>query len=129
MGSRVVAPLVAVIVLVAGCAATPVPPPAAPLPSDADGMPEDVRALLERRCAGCHVAGPRDRAGWGSVLDVPRMVQARIVVPGDPHASPLIGQLVVGEMPRRGPRLRAPEVELLERWIRGLEPVALDSSK
>jgi mono/diheme cytochrome c family protein len=114
-------------VIAAGCAAE-LPPPAPPSPSPppaAADMPGDVRALLERRCAGCHVTGPHDAAGWGSVLDVPRMVEARIVVPGEPQHSPLIGQLIVGEMPRKGPRLRAPEVQLLERWIRGLVPVAL----
>jgi hypothetical protein len=91
------------------------------------GMPPDVRALLESRCAGCHVDGPRDAAGWGSVLDVPQMIKARIIVPGDPHASSMIGQLLVGEMPRRGPRLQAREVDLLGRWIRGLaSPIAAE---
>jgi mono/diheme cytochrome c family protein len=127
MGRRMVRPFV-LATFVAGC--TAVLPPAAPAPPRASpDMPGDVRALLERRCSGCHVSGPRDAAGWGSVLDVPRMVQARIVVPGDPQHSPLIGQLVVGEMPRKGPRLRATEVELLVRWIHGLVPVALAPMK
>jgi mono/diheme cytochrome c family protein len=107
-------------VLAAGCAAAPPPPPQAP--PGALSMPGEVQALLKDRCAGCHRTGPRDAAGWGSVLDVPRMVEARIVIPGDPRHSPLIGQLVVGEMPRKGPPLRAPEVALLERWIRALDP-------
>jgi mono/diheme cytochrome c family protein len=132
MGSRVfvIAAVIASAAMAPGCAEQPVPlragpPPPAPSASEGAGIPGEVRALLERRCAGCHVAGPRDAAGWGSVLDLPRMVEARIVVPGNPHASPLIGQLLVGEMPRRGPRLRAREVELLESWIRGLAPLAL----
>jgi mono/diheme cytochrome c family protein len=129
MGRRSVRPFVGVLVIV-GCAVAPVPPTQSPPPpSHEPDMPGEVRALLERRCAGCHVTGPLDKAGWGSVLDVPRMVEARIVVPGDPRHSPLIGQLVVGEMPRKGPRLRAPEVELLERWIRGLVPAVLGSLK
>jgi mono/diheme cytochrome c family protein len=127
---RIVGPLVGMLVCAAGCAAVPPPvPPPPPPPAAEPDLPAEVRALLERRCAGCHVSGPRDAAGWGSVLDVPRMVEARIVVPGDPGHSPLIGQLVVGEMPRKGPRLRAPEVELLERWIRGMVPVVLGSLK
>jgi len=129
MSRRSVRPFVGVLAVL-GCAATPVAPPLAPPPPPHEpDMPGEVRALLEHRCAGCHVTGPLDRAGWGSVLDVPRMVEARIVVPGDPRHSPLIGQLVVGEMPRKGPRLRAPEVELLERWIRGLVPAVLGSLK
>ena len=127
MRSRVVCAVVGVVSL--GCAAAPLPPPAPPpeetSPPVAEDMPADVRALLQRRCAGCHLKGPRDAGGWGSILDLPHMIEARIIVPGEPHASSLIGQLTVGEMPRRGPRLRAHELELLERWIRGLAPVAL----
>jgi mono/diheme cytochrome c family protein len=134
MCSRVVCGVIAV--LASGCAGAPLPAPesaaeeeSAPAPVAAGDMPGEVRALLQRRCAGCHVAGPGDAGGWGSVLDVPRMIEARIVVPGDPRASSLIGQLLVGEMPRRGPRLRPREVELLERWIRGLASVALARSR
>jgi mono/diheme cytochrome c family protein len=127
MCSRVVRASVVAIAL--GCAEVQAPPPAAaPPPAEPvadDGMPLEVRGLLRRRCAGCHVQGARDAAGWGSVLDLPRMIEARIVVPGDPRASSLIGQITVGEMPRRGPRLQAREVELLERWIRSLAPFAL----
>jgi len=126
MRSCVVCAVIGVVAV--GCATAPPPPPPPPPPEIADtagDMPPDVRALLASRCAGCHLKGPRDRGGWGSVLDLPRMIEARIIVPGDPHASSLIGQLTVGEMPKRGPKLRAHELELLERWIRGLAPFAL----
>jgi mono/diheme cytochrome c family protein len=129
MRRRIVRPVVGMLALIAvACAATPSPPPEPPpAPPAPSAMPGEVRALLERRCAGCHRSGARDAAGWGSVLDVPRMVKARIVVPGEPQHSPLIGQLVVGEMPRQGPRLRASELQLLERWIR--EMAAFESRK
>ena len=119
MCSRVVRWLV---LLACGCAQAPLPEAE---PSPAADLPAEVRALLQRRCAGCHRAGPDDQGGWGSVLDVRGMIEARVVVPGDPRASSLIGQLTAGEMPRRGPRLSPREVRLLERWIVELAPVSL----
>jgi mono/diheme cytochrome c family protein len=116
MCSRVVRGVIALVAC--GCAETSLPAPEPPASSP--DMPAQVQALLERRCAGCHRAGPGDKGGWGSVLDVPGMIEARVVVPGEPRASSLIGQLTAGEMPKRGPRLSPREVQLLEQWIGGL---------
>lgn len=117
--ARVLRALAGAAALAGGCGAARLPEVVDPGPAVA--MPGEVRALLERRCAGCHVAGARDQAGWGSVLDVPAMIEARILVPGAPGASPLIGQLVAGEMPRRGQPLWPGEIRLLARWIAALE--------
>ena len=49
--------------------------PAMPAPGvTAEEMPADVQALLRSKCAGCHTYGQADPAGWGSVLDVSRMI-------------------------------------------------------
>ena len=48
-------------------------------------MPADVQACCGSKCAGCHTYGQADPAGWGSVLDVSRMIDSDIVVPGDPE--------------------------------------------
>jgi hypothetical protein len=116
------------VMLAAGCATAGLSQPAADAsssPAEAAGpgapMPDEVRALLQSRCAGCHRAGPGDRGGWGSVLDAAGMIEAGIIVPGAPESSPLIGQLVAGEMPRRGPRLQSPEIRMLSRWIATLD--------
>ena len=95
-------------------------PPAKPAPGVAPmtEMPADVMALLQGRCAGCHTYGQADPAGWGSVLDISRMIDSDIVVPGDPNASRLIDRVAVaGDMPPKGDRLKADEVALLKQWI------------
>jgi mono/diheme cytochrome c family protein len=103
-------------------AAAPSGPPqggGAPAPGLATtGMPQDVLALLQGRCAGCHTYGQADPAGWGSVMDVSRMIDADIVVPGDPNASRMIDRVAVaGDMPPKGTRLTSEEVKVLKGWI------------
>jgi mono/diheme cytochrome c family protein len=94
------------------------PPPGA---AQSD-MPDDVQALLKSRCAGCHTYGQADPAGWGSVLDVSRMIDGDIIVPGDPAASRLFDRVAVaGNMPPSGPRLTGDELALIKQWITGLK--------
>jgi mono/diheme cytochrome c family protein len=103
-------------------------PPMAPTPPTGSGpgpvpadMTQEAFAILAGRCAGCHTYGQADPAGWGSVLDVARMIDSDIIVPGDPGASRLIDRIaVVGDMPPKGERLKAHEVEALRTWIQGM---------
>jgi mono/diheme cytochrome c family protein len=97
--------------------------PARPAPGiTGPQMPTDVLAILQSRCAGCHTYGQADPAGWGSVLDISRMIASDIVVPGDPGASRLIDRVAVaGDMPPKGERLKADEVALLKQWITELK--------
>ncbi len=114
------------------------PPPPATNPNPGTGTPapgvvpvdmtQEAFAILQSRCSGCHTYGQADPAGWGSVLDVARMIDADIVVPGDPNASRMIDRVaVVGDMPPKGERLKSAEVEALKTWIQGLkrEPIAI----
>jgi hypothetical protein len=106
------------------------PGPPAMLPADSlpgsgpvEPMPFDVLALLRERCSSCHRYGQDDPAGWGSVLDLPRLIAADIVVPGDPSASRMIHRVAtVGDMPPTGDRLTADQVQALNRWIAALPP-------
>jgi mono/diheme cytochrome c family protein len=85
-------------------------------------MPADVLAILQGRCAGCHTYGQADPAGWGSVLDVSRMISADIVVPGEPNQSRLIDRVAVsGDMPPQGDRLKVEEIETLKKWITNMK--------
>jgi mono/diheme cytochrome c family protein len=108
------------------------PPPGmgAPAPGVTNGMPDQVLALLQGRCAGCHTYGQADPAGWGSVLDLSRMIDADIVVPGDPAASRMIDRVAVtGDMPPRGARLTSEELQTLKIWIASLRrPAAMPRS-
>jgi len=93
-------------------------PAAPPAPGLTVGMPPEVKALLQARCAGCHTYGQADPAGWGAALDMSRLTNADVVVPGDPDSSRMIDRVaVVGNMPPVGPRLTADEIQLLRQWI------------
>jgi mono/diheme cytochrome c family protein len=113
----------------AGPVTMPVAPPAGPSPMPpppagvaSDEMPTEVATLLRARCSGCHTYGLPDPAGWGSVLDVSRMIDADIIVPGSPDESRMIDRVsVAANMPPRGPRLTSEEVALLRNWISNLK--------
>jgi mono/diheme cytochrome c family protein len=119
----------------AGMPATVLPPPIsnvpvpAPLPparvSD-DGIPVEIFNILQGRCAGCHTYGQGDLAGWGSALDLSRMIDAEIVVPGDIANSRMIDRIQVrGDMPPRGDRVPAADVDKLRAWIMSLKRPSL----
>jgi mono/diheme cytochrome c family protein len=92
-----------------------------------DAIPADIYAILQARCSACHTYGQGDLGGWGSALDLSRMVDAEIVVPGNPNASRLIDRVVVrGDMPPRGDRVPAGEVDKLRAWIMGLRRPLLE---
>src|SRR4051794_9767602 len=79
-------------------APAPMPLPAAML--SMEGIPSEVQSILQGRCAGCHTYGQGDLAGWGSVLDLSRMIDAEIVTPGSPNTSRMIDRIQVrGDMP------------------------------
>jgi mono/diheme cytochrome c family protein len=100
----------------------PPPPPVMPPAQSDEDMPADVQALLRSRCAGCHTYSQADPAGWGSALDVSRMIDADIVVPGHPEESRMIDRVAVAaNMPPKGPRLTADEIGLLKGWIKNLK--------
>ncbi len=105
--------------------ATATPPPAGPPPtkilvSDIE-MPQGVRDILERRCSACHTYGERDPIGWGSVLDLSRMISSDIIVPGDPDKSRIINRVAIrSDMPYNGQRLPGGDVQVLRAWIANL---------
>ncbi|HVR64271.1 MAG TPA: hypothetical protein VMU50_20365, partial [Polyangia bacterium] len=86
-----------------------------------DGIPANVSAILQSRCSACHTYGQGDLGGWGSVLDLSRMIDAEVVVPGSPNTSRMIDRVVVrGDMPPQGDRVPANEVTTLKTWISAL---------
>jgi hypothetical protein len=106
-----------------GMGAPPPPPP--PAAAGSADMPADVANLLRTRCAGCHTYGLPDPAGWGSVLDVSRMIDGDIIVPGSPDESRMIDRVAVAaNMPPKGARLTSDEVMLLRNWITNLKRTA-----
>jgi serine/threonine-protein kinase len=81
-------------------------------------MPMGVYSILQARCSMCHTYGQRDPSGWGSVLDLSRMISADIVVPGDPDHSRMWNRIAVrADMPFNGARLSPAELTVLRAWI------------
>ena len=105
----------------AGTVVTPDAGPIVPISTPTEGMPDEVAAILGKRCASCHTYGQGDLGLWGSVLDLSRLIDAEIVVPGNPGASRMIDRVSVrGDMPPRGDRVPADEVATLKSWITNL---------
>jgi mono/diheme cytochrome c family protein len=93
-------------------------------------MSPEIAAILQTRCAACHTYGQADLGGWGSVMDLSRMVDAEIVTPGNPSTSRMIDRISVrGDMPPRGERVPTTEVDQLRAWITSLRrPVLTNRS-
>jgi mono/diheme cytochrome c family protein len=98
----------------------PVQPPPPVKVSDIE-MPQPVYAILQARCSQCHTFGERDPAGFGSILDVTRLIASDVVVPGNPDGSRLWNRVAVrADMPFNGTRLSGDEVATLRQWITNL---------
>ncbi len=105
---------------------SPPPPPPPPLPAPAAEVPLSVQEILQQRCQMCHQYGGRDPSGWGSVMDLSRMIDAQIVTPGNLEASRMWYRLAVrNDMPFNGARLTPEEKGLLQQWILELKRPAL----
>lgn len=84
----------------------------------------DVQPIFARHCLGCHQeAKPQGEyvmTRFDRLLAGGESGEAAIV-PGDPEASYLIGQIVpvegVAEMPKKAPPLADDEIALIRRWI------------
>jgi hypothetical protein len=110
--------------------------PAAYTSGDASADEQRVATLLEARCASCH-GGSSPAAGLvlarpsfpGSVIGVSssRDTGRTLVSPGRPNRSYIVSKLrggpdIVGSrMPLGGDPLSADDLELVERWIAGLD--------
>lgn len=83
----------------------------------------EVMPLLEKRCNKCHY--PEEQRGGLDLTRLSTMLRGGddlgpAIVPSKPDDSPLI-QVLTGatkpEMPKKGEKLPASEIELLRRWI------------
>lgn len=82
----------------------------------------EVRPILKAHCTHCH--GEEDKPGGGVDLRLRRLMAGQtkdgspILVPGNPAESELIRVIREGEMPKKGKKLTAQELALLEAWVR-----------
>jgi uncharacterized membrane protein len=79
----------------------------------------DVLPILDSRCKNCH-GGRETEEGLNMTTYALLMAGSEnglVVVPGDADNSLLAEQVVSQEMPKRGPKLTPPQVQLIVDWI------------
>jgi mono/diheme cytochrome c family protein len=79
----------------------------------------DVLPIIESRCIGCHGG---DRTEEGLVLKTHADILAGsdngpVVVPGDAVNSLLVEMVATQKMPKRGPKLTPPQIQLITDWV------------
>ncbi len=79
----------------------------------------DILPILDSRCKNCH-GGQRLEEGLNLTTYAHLMAGSEngsVVAPGDADNSLLAEQVVSQEMPKRGPKLTPPQVQLIIDWI------------
>jgi len=85
---------------------------------------KDVLPILESRCFNCH-GGERVGNGLrlGSYEDVlAGSENGPVIVPGDAAHSLLVELVTNQKMPKRGPKLTPPQVQLITEWVNSGAP-------
>ncbi|HEY3901433.1 MAG TPA: PSD1 and planctomycete cytochrome C domain-containing protein [Chthoniobacter sp.] len=89
--------------------------------SRAPTFEHDIRPILKAHCTQCH--GEEEKPKGGIDLRLRRFMDketedgARVLVAGKPDESELVRVVREGEMPKKGKKLTASELEILERWV------------
>jgi hypothetical protein len=79
----------------------------------------EILPILESRCVSCHGG---DRIEEGLVLNTFQELMngsedGTVVIPGDAEHSLLAELVITQKMPKRGPKLTPPQVQLIVDWI------------
>lgn len=92
-------------------------PPAEPAMVSFDA---DVKPVLQSRCFICHGGsrGTEEGLNLGSYDSViAGSDNGLVITPGDAEGSLLIDLITKNEMPKRGPKLTPPQVQLITDWV------------
>jgi len=107
---------------------TAIPPTEAPAeqptsepaaPAGGVSFANDILPILQSRCVNCH-GGERTEEGlvMKSYADVMAgSNNGSVVVPGDANNSLMAELLLANKMPKKGPKLTPPQVQLIVDWI------------
>lgn len=80
---------------------------------------KDVLPILESRCTNCH-GGDRTEKGLSLKTYNDLMAGSEngpVVTPGNAADSQLVQMIVNQKMPKRGPKLTPPQVQLITDWV------------
>jgi mono/diheme cytochrome c family protein len=79
----------------------------------------DILPIFESRCINCH-GGQRTQEGLELKTHASLMAGSNngpVVTPGDAANSLLVELVVTQKMPKRGPKLTPPQLELITKWV------------
>lgn len=79
----------------------------------------DILPIIESRCIGCH-GGDRTEEGLDLKTHASLMTgsdNGTVVTPGDAANSLLVEMVATQKMPKRGPKLTPPQVQLITDWV------------
>jgi hypothetical protein len=79
----------------------------------------DILPIFESRCIGCH-GGERTQEGLDLKTHASLMAgsdNGPVVTPGDAANSLLVEMVATQKMPKRGPKLTPPQVQLITDWV------------
>jgi mono/diheme cytochrome c family protein len=93
--------------------------PAAAAPAGTVSFATDVMPIIDSRCVNCH-GGERIEEGlvmtdYSSLLAGSE--NGPVIVPGDPANSKLVELVASQKMPKRGPKLTPPQVQIIADWV------------
>lgn len=116
-----------VVIPTATDTSVPATDPATEAPANTESAPagatvsfvNDVMPIIQSRCINCH-GGDRIEEGLSMNSHAELMVGSEngaVITPGDAANSLLVEMVAEGEMPKRGPKLTPPQVQLIADWI------------
>ena len=79
----------------------------------------DVLPIIQSRCIGCH-GGDRTEEGLDMNSHATLMAGSSngpVIVPGDAANSLLVELVATQKMPKRGPKLTPPQVQIITDWV------------
>ena len=80
----------------------------------------DVNQILQSRCVICH-GGSRGTEEGLNLTSYESLIAGSdngpVIIPGDAEASLLVELITKQEMPKRGPKLTPPQIQLITDWV------------
>ncbi len=81
----------------------------------------DVRPILKAHCTHCHGEEEKPKGGVDlrlrRFMDKPLEGGGHVLVPGKPGESEMVQLIREGEMPKKGKKLTAEQIAVIEKWI------------